>query len=133
MKIAVVTDDGKTISQHFGRAGHYMVVTLEDGRIIGYEMREKVGHAQFHNEEQNHHEEKSGQHGFGASADHRHGRMAETIADCDALLCRGMGAGAYEAMKTRNIRPVVTDIVSIDDAVLSYASGQIVDHVEKLH
>ncbi len=44
-----------------------------------------------------------------------------------------MGMGAYENMKARNIRPVVTDIADIDDAVLAYASGQIVDYVERLH
>jgi hypothetical protein len=41
--------------------------------------------------------------------------------------------GAYESMKARNIRPVVTDIADIDEAVLTYAKGQIVDHIEKLH
>ena len=30
MKIAVVTDDGKTICQHFGRALYYAVVTVEN-------------------------------------------------------------------------------------------------------
>jgi predicted Fe-Mo cluster-binding NifX family protein len=59
--------------------------------------------------------------------------MAEAITDCEAVLCRGMGRGAYENMKTRDIRPVVTDIADIDEAALAYASGEIVDHVEKLH
>jgi predicted Fe-Mo cluster-binding NifX family protein len=134
MKIAVVTDDGKSISQHFGRAAYYMVVTVENGVISGHEMREKIGHAQFHQQEEHHHDEKQNEpHGFGTEADHRHGRMAETIMDCEAVLCRGMGKGAYENMKARNIRPVVTDIIEIDDAVRSYAEGQIVDHVDKLH
>ena len=35
MKIAAVSDDGTTISQHFGRAPFYVVVTVEDGRIVG--------------------------------------------------------------------------------------------------
>lgn len=59
--------------------------------------------------------------------------MAESIADCEALLCRGMGMGAYENMKSRNIKPVVIDIANIDEAVMAYVNGQIVDHVEKLH
>ena len=59
--------------------------------------------------------------------------MAETIADCETLLCRGMGAGACESMKERGIRPVVTDLVDIDEAALACASGGLVDHVEKLH
>ena len=137
MKIAAITDDGKTISQHFGRASHYMVITLEEGKIIEHELREKLSHAQFQAEghEQEHGHPANGQHGHGhgPEADQRHGRMAEAITDCEAILCRGMGMGAYESMKARNIRPVVTDISSIDEAALAYASQQIVDHIEKLH
>jgi predicted Fe-Mo cluster-binding NifX family protein len=138
MKIAAITDNGKTISQHFGRASHYMVVTIEDGKIINREMREKMGHAQFQGEHledhhEDHHHEAGEKHGYGPAADNRHGRMAESITDCEAVLCRGMGMGAYENMKARNIRPVVTDIADIDEAVMTYANGQIVDHVEKLH
>lgn len=132
MKIALVTDDGKTISQHFGRASHYMVVNVENGEIISHEMREKAGHAKFHLEAHEH-EEPGQPHGFGAAADHKHGQMAETITDCEAVLCRGMGRGAYESMQARNIRPLVTDIADIDEAAKAYANGQIVDHVEKLH
>lgn len=132
MKIAVVTEDGKIISQHFGRASHYMVVEMEEGKIIGHELRDKLNHKQFQTEEHEH-GERGGQHGYGPAADNRHGRMAETITDCEAVLCRGMGIGAYENMKTRNIRPVITDIADIDEAILAYANGQIVDHIEKLH
>lgn len=133
MKIAAITEDGKTISRHFGRAPYYMVVTVEDGKIVSHEMREKVGHAHFQGEGHDHHENAGELHGYGPDADHRHGRMAEAITDCEALLCRGMGMGAYENLKTRNIRPVVTDIPGIDQAVIAYVNGQIVDHVEKLH
>jgi len=31
LKIAVITEDGKTISKHFGRAPYYMIVTIENG------------------------------------------------------------------------------------------------------
>lgn len=133
MKIAAITDDGKTISQHFGRASHYMVITIEDGKIAQREMRDKMGHAHFHAEGGEHQESHDGRHGFGPTADHRHGRMSETITDCEAILCRGMGMGAYQHMQARNIRPVVTDISDIDEAALAYARGDIVDHVEKLH
>ncbi len=133
MKIAVVTDDGKSVSQHFGRAPYYLVVTVEEGNIVNREMRDKAGHNQFHEEGHEHHEETGGQHGYGPSADHKHGRMVETITDCETVLCRGMGRGAYESMQARKIRPVVTDIADIDEAVKAYVNGQIVDHVEKLH
>ncbi len=132
MKIAAITDDGRTISQHFGRAAHYLVATVENGRIIDRQLRDKLGHTHFANEP--HPAEIPGQpHGFDPIAQDRHARMAEAIADCEALLCGGMGAGAYESMRQRGIRPVVTDLSSIDEAVRAYVQGQLVDRVDRLH
>lgn len=132
MKIAAITDDGHSISQHFGRASHYLVVTVENGQIVSREMRDKLGHAHFAGEP--HESEQPGQpHGFSPAAQDRHAQMAEAIVDCEALLCGGMGAGAYQSMQTRGIKPVVTDIVSIDEAVAAYIRGKIVDRTDRLH
>ncbi|OGO68612.1 MAG: hypothetical protein A2Z37_17745 [Chloroflexi bacterium RBG_19FT_COMBO_62_14] len=132
MRVAVVTDDGKTVSSHFGRATHFLVATVEDGKIIGRELREKVGHGRFANEP--HDAEPSGRpHGMGQHAQARHGQMLEPIADCEALLCGGMGYGAYENVKQRGIRPVVTEIPDVDQAVLAYAEGRIIDQIDRLH
>ena len=59
--------------------------------------------------------------------------MSAAIADCQALLARGMGAGAYQSMEQAGIRPVITDIPTIDEAVQAYLTGGIVDHTERLH
>jgi predicted Fe-Mo cluster-binding NifX family protein len=132
MKIAAITEDGTTISQHFGRAPYYLVVTVEAGKIVDRQLREKLGHAQFTNEP--HPVEQPGQpHGMDEISHNKHLRMAEAIADCEALLCRGMGMGAYESMKQANIRPVVTDIAGIDEAVKAYVDGKIVDLTDRLH
>jgi predicted Fe-Mo cluster-binding NifX family protein len=132
MKIAAITDDGRTISQHFGRAPHYLVVTVEDGKIVSRELRDKLGHAHFSGAP--HEADSPGQpHGLGPAAQSRHAQMAEAIADCQALLCGGMGRGAYQSMVERGIRPVVTDIASIEEAVLAYVEGRIVDQVDRLH
>jgi predicted Fe-Mo cluster-binding NifX family protein len=132
MKIAAITDDGRTISQHFGRAPYYLVATVENGAIINREMRDKLGHAHFANEP--HEGDRPGQpHGFGPAAQNRHVQMAEAIADCQALLCGGMGAGAYQSMMERGITPVVTEITSIDEAVMAYVEGKIVDRTDWLH
>ena len=83
---------------------------------------------------QPHAEEQPGQpHGMDAASHNKHLQMAEAITDCEALLCRGMGMGAYESMKAVGIRPVVTDIAVIDEAVMAYVEGNIVDQVERLH
>ena len=134
MKIAAVSEDGVTISQHFGRAPFYMVVTVEDGKIVAHEKRDKMGHTQFAGDP---HDAARGEdprgHGFDPAAQNRHSRMAAAIADCEVLLCGGMGAGAYESMKQANIRPVVTDVENIDEAVQAYVEGRLVDHTERLH
>jgi len=131
-KVAAITDDGNIISQHFGRAQYYLVATIEDGKIISRELRNKIGHAHFAN--QPHSEEHPGQpHGMDPASHDKHVQMAETIADCEALLCRGMGRGAYESMKAVGIRPVVTEIAMVDEAVMAYLEGKIIDRIDKLH
>lgn len=132
MKVAAVSEDGITISQHFGRAPFYVVTTIEDGKIIAQEKRDKLGHAQFAGEAHAENDHSTG-HGFDPVAQSRHARMAEVIADCQVLLARGMGSGAYESMRQANIQPVVTVIANIDEAVKAYLDGTIVDHIEKLH
>ena len=134
MKIAAVSEDGLTISQHFGRAPFYVVVTVEDRKIVSHEKRDKMGHNEFSGEthEEAHGEDPRG-HGFDPAAQNRHARMTAAIADCEVLLARGMGAGAYESMKQANIRPVVTDVANIDEAVQAYIEGRLVDHTDRLH
>lgn len=44
-----------------------------------------------------------------------------------------MGAGAYESMRALNIRPVVTDLHGVEEAIQAYLSNQLHDHPEKLH
>ena len=129
-KVAAVTDDGETISQHFGRALYYEVLTIENGKIAKRERREKIGHHNFAQEEHHH---SSGQHGFDEASHNKHVSMAEAIKDCKILLARGMGAGAYQSMLQLDIKPVVTDIRNIDDAVNAIINGTIKDHPEKLH
>ena len=130
MKIAAVTEDGQTISQHFGRAPYYLVLTVEEGQIVGREMREKPGHAQFAGSP--HFEDPRG-HGYGAHAEDRHARMAQAIADCQVLLAGGMGWGARESLEQRGIRVVMTDIADIQQAVQAYLAGTLVERPDLLH
>jgi len=130
MKIAAVTEDGITISQHFGRAPYYVVLTVEDGQVVGREQREKVAHGRGADG----HVHVEGQaHGFDAASQDTHGRMAAPVADCEVLLARGMGMGAYESLQQAGIRPIITTIANIDEAALQAANGTIVDHQERLH
>jgi predicted Fe-Mo cluster-binding NifX family protein len=135
MKIAAVTEDGVTISRHFGRAPLYVVVTVEDGQIVARETRPKPAHGQGGGGQNSvaMHDHESPGHGFDAAAQSTHGLMAAPIADCAVLLARGMGAGAYSSLQQANIRPLVTDVADIDEAVQAYLAGNLTDHIEKLH
>jgi len=131
VKIACITDDGRTISQHFGRAPYYEVLTIEDGRIVARETRSKMGHPRAAAGE---HLEPAGPgHGRDAASHSLHISMADAIADCEALLCRGMGQGAYQSMITVGIKPVVTDESDIEAAALAYVQGRLANHTELLH
>ncbi|MCL4396479.1 MAG: hypothetical protein M1482_17030 [Chloroflexi bacterium] len=86
--VAAVSDDGVTISQHFGRAAYYVVVTVENNRIVARETREKMGHAQFGGETHAEGNDPRG-HGYDPTAQSRHSQMVAAIADCQVLLARG--------------------------------------------
>jgi predicted Fe-Mo cluster-binding NifX family protein len=134
MKIAAVTDDGKTISQHFGRAPYYAVLTVEEGHVTGQELRDKLGHAHFAGTEAaGPQEEDPRGHGFGPASHDRHVRMAQTIADCQVLLSRGMGWGAQESLRQAGIQVVMTDITDIHEAAQSYLAGTLEERTDLLH
>lgn len=132
MKIAAITEDGKTISQHFGRAPYYLVLTIEEGKIVNREIRNKMGHNHFQDEAHEAEVHTAG-HGMDSASHDKHVSMADAIADCKALLCGGMGMGAYESMRRLNIQPVVTDLRDIELAAQAFIDGKLIDHTELLH
>ena len=134
MKIAVVTDNGESISQHFGRAPYYVVFSVENGRILSQETRKKAGHhaagIQDCHEDQSCHDAK---HGMDAESQNKHTGMLANILDCQVLIAGGMGFGAYESMKSSGIEPIITDSDSIDEAVKLHLEGKLINLMEKLH
>ncbi|MAT98282.1 MAG: dinitrogenase iron-molybdenum cofactor biosynthesis protein [Anaerolineaceae bacterium] len=135
MKIAIVTDDGEKISAHFGRAMKYVVITFEDGRITSRELRDKANHRDFAGEAEHGHQHQhdSHSHGSGRHSAEKHQRMFATIADCQTVLARGMGQGAYNGLQQMGVQPVLTDIADVETAVQAVIDGSIIDHPERLH
>jgi len=132
MKIAAISEDGTTISQHFGRALLYIVLTVEEGEMVGRESRSKAGHHTF--TASGHAEPPPGQrHGYDVGAQARHGSMVAAITDCQVVLAGGMGWGAYESLRERGLEVVVTDVKEIDRAVELYVKGELPNLMERLH
>ncbi len=120
MKIAFVTDDGISISQHFGRAGKYLVVAVEDGKEMSRELRDKLGHTHFHREDQKH------DHSLGHNnpEDHqKHVQMMDAILDCDVVVCGGMGQGAFSSITSMGKRVLMTDNLNINSALENIITG----------
>jgi predicted Fe-Mo cluster-binding NifX family protein len=134
MKIAIVTEDGVNISQHFGRALYYIVVTVENDKITKKEVRSKAGHhtAGVHDchEDQSCHD---GKHGMDAASQAKHAGMLANILDSQVLIAGGMGYGAYESLESSGIEPIITDIKTIEEAIKLYVEGKLVNLMEKLH
>lgn len=137
MKIAIVSDDGKTISRHFGRAAYYLIFHIEDGEITGKEQRAKPGHNQFahqHHHEHGHeiHLHEQG-HGMDAQSADKHNQMLDPVADCAAVIAGGMGMGAYRSIEQANMRPFITTLRDAEEAARAYIAGTLTDHPERLH
>jgi len=132
LKIAVVTDDGTTICQHFGRARFYTVVTIENGQVINKEQRPKAGHhvAGMQHASQASHGDR---HGFDANAQASHASMIANITDCQVVMAGGMGWGAKESLKQAGIAVHTTDVENIEEAVRLYLQGKLANRAERLH
>lgn len=133
MKVAVITDDGKTISAHFGRAQKCAVIEVEDGKVIGQELRDKPGHAGGHNHEHDHGHAHSHHHGSHHHGQHRFHEKLAVMEDCQVVLCRGMGNPAYEKLVQAGLKPILTDIVDMETAVQAYLDGTIIDNPRRRH
>lgn len=126
VRVAIATDDGLTVSEHFGQAGSYVVYEIEDGKIKGKETRPKASHSHpggIHGSD----------HGQGAGEQALHQSMLSNVADCQAVFARGMGWGMYQALKQSGMKPYLIEEASADDAVKAFIAGTLVDHYERLH
>jgi predicted Fe-Mo cluster-binding NifX family protein len=129
MKIAIVTEDGQSISAHFGRARAYAVLTVLDGAVVERELRPK---AAPHLDPPNAHDDADRSHD-GPAAHARHDAMLAPISDCEVVIAGGMGRGAFDRITAAGIRAVITDLQEPDEAAIACAAGRIENQTDRLH
>jgi len=115
MKIAIASDDKKTISSHFGRASGFVVFDIKNGKAINRNYRENVG-------------KSSGECG---SCDHQ--SMINNIKDCDVVISYGMGQKIYDDLIKNKIKPIVTEVENVDEALNQFLKKNLKNATEKLH
>jgi predicted Fe-Mo cluster-binding NifX family protein len=138
MKIAAVSNNGTTISAHFGKARSFVIMTVEDGQIVGEEMRQKDECSHGHHDHGHSHDTNTvqtvsvGSAATPATAD-PHAQALAAIADCDVVLSRGMGRGMYANLQRAGIRTVLTDMSDVHEAVAAFLAGTLPEKPELVH
>jgi predicted Fe-Mo cluster-binding NifX family protein len=122
-RVAFPTEDGKTISQHFGQAPMFVVATIQEAEPVKFEQREKGFHG--HQLEQHDHE-----HGLGG---HNHSNMLSPIGDCQVLIAGGMGQPAYESAMARGLQVILTSEITIEAALNAYLAGKLLSDPRRVH
>jgi predicted Fe-Mo cluster-binding NifX family protein len=117
MKIAFATEDGQTISAHFGQAPYYTVVEVASGQVVSQQVRAKAHHDNGH------------RHGPG----HTHDDMFASIADCQVLIVGGMGTPAHQAALTHGLRVIATSQRDIATATQAYLSDTLPENPLLIH
>lgn len=125
--IAIATDDGTTVSSHFGRARFYEVLNFSDGKVTKRERREKAGHHSFVQAAGEH------EHHSGEAHEDRHQTMVSPVLDCQAVVVRGMGQGAVEHLRRSNLLPVLTELHTIDEVIAAIAAGTLDNDPGRIH
>jgi predicted Fe-Mo cluster-binding NifX family protein len=135
LKIATVSENGTTISRHFGGAPMYVVLTVENGKVINKEkrLRSAAGTCSCHGDTQSDCHDGQADHGSDAASLAKHSNMADAISDCQVIIAGGMGYGAYASLKSRDLEPIITDKESIDEAIRLFLTGKLENLMENLH
>jgi predicted Fe-Mo cluster-binding NifX family protein len=108
IKVAVATQEGKAVSEHFGHAKAFCIYEV-DGETTRLLERREVSH-----------------YCLGGSSDQSAmAQILETIADCDAVFCAKVGDGPTAKLAARGIT-AVSDYAweEIEPSLIDYAKTQ---------
>ena len=117
MKIAVPSDEGTYLSQHFGRTLGFSIFEINDGAITGLEYRPNTftGHAMGQHAE---HQPGQGDHeGHNDHQQHSHSRIMNALYDCEVDIAGGMGRRLFDDLTENGKRIYITTQVEARKAV----------------
>lgn len=120
MKIAVVSNDEKTIFSHFGMSKGFVIFEVEGQEIKGRDYRPNTftNHAEYGGHQgESHHGEGHGSH--------RHGEIINALSDCQVVISGGMGGGMYNNLVEAGIKTYITGETDVEKAVKLYLEGKL--------
>lgn len=104
MKIAVASQNRKTITEHAGMCRKFWIYTTADGQILDKTLLELPKEQSFH-------------------ASHGGPHPLDTV---DVLIAGGMGPGLVKRLQGKGIQGLVTPETDPDQAVTAYLAGRLV-------
>ena len=123
MKIAVPTNDGATISEHFGRSANFLIFEIENGQIKSRELKT--------NGMEHSHAQGACDHHSAESKPHSHAGILAALEGCGLVICAGMGQRAAEALRNCGTQIVVAPPASAEETVVAYLAGKLTPQTER--
>lgn len=122
MKIAVVSDDSKTIASHFGRAAGFIIFDIDNGQIVNREYRPN---------NITHHHLANAIHQPEEHQPHSHTGILEALEDCQAIISCGMGRRMFVDFQSVGKDVYITDVFDADEAVQKYIKGELPNYPDR--
>ena len=120
MKVAVATDDGRSVSQDLASAKFFVVRSVRPSNPPGRELRLKPRHV----------ESKWGSKDEPSLALLAR-EMVSSTGDCHLLVAGGASRELHEGIVRAGRRMVLTDLVFVADVFKAAAEGNLDDHPER--
>jgi predicted Fe-Mo cluster-binding NifX family protein len=114
-RIAVASDDGENIAQHFGRCRMFLIYEVDESgyRRCVVRVNEFTGHSK-------------GECGDSTLNRFHHTTIIEGLKNCVAVISRGMGRRAMMDLKQAGIKPLfITRETNADGALEDYIAGRL--------
>ncbi len=131
VKIAIPTNDGVTISRHFGQARAFLVITFDQGEIVDQELRELPDAGEHHHHHHDHDHHHDHHHGMGGNPAHM--AKFDYLRDCQYLIGGGMGQPAVQRLNAMGIQVAMTDHRRIADLLEEIKTGQVKHNPQRIH
>ncbi|MCF6181289.1 NifB/NifX family molybdenum-iron cluster-binding protein [Lutibacter sp.] len=118
MKIAIPTNDRKSIAKRTGRATEFGIFTIENGEIqsVTY-IKNTHSHGDHDKSEGKHH--NTSEHN-GSHEEHNHDELLIPLKNIDILLVRAIGKHMRQTLKKGNISYKLVKIDDISEIISDY-------------
>jgi len=123
MRIAVPTNDGASISEHFGRSAAFLIFEIENGQIKSHELKS--------NGAKHSHAQGACDHHSAESKPHNHAGILAALEGCEVVICAGMGQRAAEALRNCSTQILVAPPASAEETVGTYLAGKLTPQTKR--